>query len=341
MVRLFLKDHAGFLVFFPLLVAFIMVLYWLDGFRNDDTAVYAIVISTLLTLTFLAARFTKRYRYYQKILAMPETMENALQREGKTPEHVQSEIYMQGLYKLYQNEAQDLYAAQNRHLQFMNQWVHQMKTPLAVIQLLLQEEGELDKASVREEVERLKAGLDTVLMNARLDTFEEDMQVEAVPLRQLVSELVTENKRLFISKSVFPDIAIDPEWTVLTDRKWMKFVLGQFLTNALKYTFEPNKKVYFHAECRNGNVLLQIRDEGIGISPSDLPRVTKAFFTGENGRKTGESTGMGLYLAKEVCGRLGHQLELASVQGEGTTVSVLFINEETVTGGERDAVIEN
>lgn len=341
MVRLFLKEHMGFLVFQPLLIAFIMMLYWLDGFRNFDTAVYTVTISLLLTLTFLVARFVKRYRFYQKILVTPEGMDSVLQREGKCPEHIQTEVYMQGLYKVYQHEAQNLYATQNRHLQFMNQWVHQMKTPLSVIQLLLQEEGELDKTSVREEVERLKSGLDTVLMNARLDTFEEDMQVEPVALRQLVSELVTENKRLFISKNVFPDIDIDEQLTVLTDRKWMKFVLGQFLTNALKYTFEPNKKVYLRAQCQNGNVLLTIRDEGIGIPASDLPRVTKAFFTGENGRKTGESTGMGLYLAKEVCNKLGHQLELKSAPGEGTTVSMLFINQESVTGGEHDGAIEN
>src|SRR5690606_15220661 len=106
-------------------------------------------------------------------------------------------------------EAQALYAAEKRHLQFMNQWVHQMKTPLSVMQLLLQEEKELDKSSVQEEMDRLKAGLDTVLMNARLDTFEDDMQIEQVHLRGLVSEIVTENKRLFISKRVYPEIDVN------------------------------------------------------------------------------------------------------------------------------------
>lgn len=333
MLRLFLKEHAAFIVFQALLVAFILLLYWLDGFRNADTAIYSFVISTILVITFLSARFTKRYRFYQKILSKPASMEDALQRDGKSPEQLQSEAYMQSLYKLYQQEVQALYAAQNRHLQFMNQWVHQMKTPLSVMQLLLQQEGELDKDSVREEMERLKSGLDTVLMNARLDTFEQDMQVEQVRLRELVAELLTENKRLFISKRVYPDMDIAEEYTVPTDRKWMKFVLSQFLTNAVKYTFEANKKVYIQACCKDGHVLLTIRDEGIGIPASDLPRVTKAFFTGENGRKTGESTGMGLYLAKEVCKKLGHRLAIDSVKGEGTTVSVLFCNQDTATGG--------
>ncbi|WP_298832110.1 sensor histidine kinase [uncultured Planococcus sp.] len=341
MLRLFLKEHAAFIVFQIVLVAFIMMLYWLDGFRNVDTAIYSFVISSVLVLTFLAARFVKRYQYYQRILAKPQSMEHALQREGKSPEQIQNEIYLQELYRLYQHEVQSLYATQNRHLQFMNQWVHQMKTPLSVMHLLLQEEQELDKSSVREEMDRLKTGLDTVLMNARLDTFEQDMQIEQVALRSLVSEVATENKRLFISKRVYPEISIGEEHIVATDQKWMKFIIGQFLTNAVKYTFESNKKVFITAECANGNTLLTIRDEGVGIPASDLPRITKAFFTGENGRKTGESTGMGLYLANEVCRKLGHELSISSVQGEGTTISVLFFNQDFATQEENDDNSEN
>jgi two-component system, OmpR family, sensor histidine kinase YxdK len=341
MLRLFFKEHAAFIVFQLLLVAFIMMLYWLDGFRNVDTAIYSFVISIVLVGTFLAARFTRRYRYYQKISAKPENMEHMLQREGRSSEQVQSDLYLQQLYKLYQYEVQALYATQNRHLQFMNQWVHQMKTPLSVMQLLLQQEQELDKTSVREEVERLKSGLDTVLMNARLDTFEQDMQIEKVPLRSMVAEMVTENKRLFISKRVYPEIDIDEKCAVFTDRKWMKFIIGQFLTNAVKYTFEPNKKVYISAVCEKDQALLTIRDEGIGIPSSDLARVTKAFFTGENGRKTGESTGMGLYLANEVCGKLGHKLAIASEKGKGTTVSVTFYNQDEEIQEENNDVSEN
>ena len=341
MLRLFLKEHAAFIVFQAVLVTFIMLLYWLDGFRNTDTAVYSFVITTVLVATFLSARFAKRYRYYQKILAAPGNMEHMLLRDGRSPEQIQVDVYLQHLYKVYQQEAQALYATQNRHLQFMNQWVHQMKTPLSVMQLLLQEEQELDKNSVREEVDRLKAGLDTVLMNARLDTFEQDMQIEQVGLRGLVSEIVTENKRLFISKRVYPEIDVDDKYTVATDQKWMKFIFGQLLTNAVKYTFEPNKKVYIQAECMESHLRLAIRDEGVGIPPSDLPRVTKAFFTGENGRKTGESTGMGLYLAKEVCAKLGHELVISSEKGQGTTVSVLFYNQDTAIQEEDDDFSEN
>lgn len=333
MLRLFLREHAAFIVFQFLLVGFILMLYWLDGFRNTDTAIYSFIISLLLLASFLGVRFAMRYRYYERLLSDPPNMEHALQREGRSPETVQTELYMQKLYRLYQYEVQSLYAGQTRHLQFINQWVHQMKTPLSVMHLLLQEPEELDKASIREEVDRLRAGLDTVLMNARLDTFEQDMQIEQASLRGMVSEMVTENKRLFISRRVYPEIDIEERYQVATDRKWMKFIIGQLLTNAVKYTFEENKKLYIRASCLEGTITLSVQDEGIGIPPSDLPRVTKAFFTGENGRLSGESTGMGLYLAQEVCNRLGHELEITSSKGQGTTVSIVFPYQEQNVGG--------
>ncbi|MBO2535141.1 sensor histidine kinase [Rummeliibacillus suwonensis] len=323
-VKLFLKDHSGYIVFDIFLVLFILLLYWLDGFRNVDTAIYSIIISLILTITFLCIRYIMQQSYYKKILQLPKSMEDALQKNAKTPEHIATEKYIHELYKIYQLEAQSLYAQQNRHLQFMNQWVHQMKTPISVLELLLQEDGELDKISVQEEVDRLKHGLETVLMNARLDTFEEDMKIEKVALRPLVSAIVNENKRLFITNHVYPSIDIAEDCIVPTDPKWMKFIIGQFITNAVKYTFEDGKKLYLSAVVKDKQVILTIRDEGIGIPPSDLKRVTKAFFTGENGRKTSESTGMGLYLAKEVCDKLGHQLEIESEVGQGTSIRVTF-----------------
>ena len=330
--QLFVKEHVAYVIFQLIMVLFIMSLYWLDGFRNIDTAIYSVVISTLLIFSFLFGRYVKRYSFYHKLLSRPTQMEAALQRDGKSPEQYQVEAYLLGLYRLYQNEVEALYANQNRHLQFMNQWVHQMKTPLSVAELLLQEDGELDKKSMQEEIDRLKRGLDSVLINARLDTFEQDMQIEQVQLKTLVTEIVSENKRLFITHHVYPVISIDEKFIVPTDAKWMRFVIGQFITNAVKYTFEEGKKVHIQATCQQGQVLLKVRDEGIGIPPTDLPRVMKAFFTGENGRKTGESTGMGLYLANEICEKLGHELSIMSEQGKGTIVSVLFQHQQ---GAER------
>ncbi|HEY4566418.1 MAG TPA: sensor histidine kinase [Savagea sp.] len=327
-IRLFVKEHVALFLFQLFLIAFILLLYWLDGFRNYGTAIYALILGIVFTCLYLIGKFILRRTYYTKIVKEPVVMEDLLIRHSTTPEHIRSTRYMREAYRLYQSEVQQLYAAQHRQLHFINQWVHQMKTPLSVMSLLLQEEGAVDRTSVQEELDKMQRGLEAVLVNARLETFEEDMRIERLHLKTFVQSIVTEHKRLFITNRVFPTIDIADDLYVSTDRKWMKIVIAQFITNAVKYTFEEGKKVHFIAEPLDKSVQLRIVDEGVGIPASDLERVTKPFFTGENGRLTGESTGMGLYIASEVCERLGHTLLLSSEVGKGTTITVTFQDEK-------------
>jgi two-component system, OmpR family, sensor histidine kinase YxdK len=322
-LKLFIIEHLSYVIFQVLLVLFILILYWLEGFRNFETALYSIVMSIILIISFLTIRYMLRRQYLKKIAELPKQMDDALQKNAKTIEYYQTEKYIHELYRLYQHEVQTLYARQTRQYKFTNQWIHQMKTPVAVLELLLQEE-ELDKRSVQEEVERLKRGLEMVLMNARLENFQEDFQVEQVNLKQLVTSTINENKRLFITNRVFPEVNMEEDTIVMSDSKWLKFVVMQFITNAVKYTFEENKKIFIGVIKQEDGVVLCVADQGIGIPKSDLSRVTKPFFTGENGRKTGESTGMGLYIAQEICTKLGHELMIESEVGVGTTVKIIF-----------------
>ncbi|MBD7908990.1 sensor histidine kinase [Sporosarcina gallistercoris] len=327
--KLFVKEHIPFLLFQVVLLLFIVLLFWLDGARDWGTALYAMMMGIMLTIGYLFAKFITRRSFYEVYEREPGRMEDALIGRPQTPEHRMTAQYMRKLYKLYHSDVQKLDAAQHRQLHFINQWVHQMKTPISVLGLLLQEE-EIDRKSFHEELDRLQDGLDAVLVNARLETFEDDMRIERVALEDLVRQVVTEHKRLFITNGVFPEIHVDPGFVVATDPKWLKIILGQFITNAVKYTFEKGKKVYVNASKTAEGIQLIVQDEGIGIPETDLKRVTRAFFTGENGRKTGESTGMGLYIASEVSGRLGHMLTIESKVDEGTAVSMLFLNGEAV-----------
>lgn len=322
-IKLFIQEHISYLILQVFISLFMLFLYWLEGFRNIETAIYSIFMSMMLITSFLIIRYMLRRRYLEKITQLPKTMDDVLQKSAKTVEYSQTENYMHELYRLYQQEVQTLYVRQTRQYKFMNQWIHQMKTPISVLELLLQEES-LDKKSVEEEVERLKGGLEMVLMHARLENFQADLQVERVNLKEIVTSTVNENKRLFITNRVFPEVKVDENFTVMSDSKWLKFVIIQFITNAVKYTFEENKKIVIEANIVEQGISLRVIDEGIGIPKSDLSRVTKAFFTGENGRRTGESTGMGLYIAQEICNRLGHNLQISSQIGVGTTVEIIF-----------------
>lgn len=329
-LKLYLKDHISLLIFQVFLILFLFLLFWLDGFRNYGTFIYAFLMAGLFTFVFLVCKLVLRRSFYMAIVQEPTRMEDALIRHVYGTEHLRVEQYMRKLYKVYQDEAQTLYSSQSRQIEFMNQWVHQMKTPLSVINLLLQEE-KYDRQSIGEELERLQAGLDTVLLNASLETFERDMTIEKIDLKQLVKETITSHKRLLITNQIFPVLEIEEHLIIASDQKWLKIVIGQFITNAVKYTFEEGKRIYVTGHYLENRISLTIRDEGVGIPASDINRIRHAFFTGENGRLTGESTGMGLYIASEVCEKLGHTLEIESTPSVGTSVTLIFENGE---GGE-------
>ena len=208
----------------------------------------------------------------------------------------------------------------------MNQWIHQMKTPLSVIELITQDEVEPRFESINEETDRLKKGLEMALYVARLEAFTQDFYVERVQLHKIVNDSVHEHKRFFIRNFVYPELKIDKDITVESDAKWLQFLIGQILSNAIKYSSGSREKIRVRA-CKEGNnVILEIADNGVGIPKQDLPRVFKPFFTGENGRDFKESTGMGLYLVYEITKQLGHSVEIHSEVGKGTVVRIKFYN---------------
>jgi two-component system, OmpR family, sensor histidine kinase YxdK len=140
----------------------------------------------------------------------------------------------------------------------------------------------------------------------------------------LVQQVIKENKRLFISKRVFPRLTLAPEAQVMSDAKWLGFVLQQLLTNAVRYSSGRSEHLHVSIQRAGGVWELTIKDEGVGIPPADLPRVFEPYYTGENGRKYKESTGMGLYLVREICRKLGHAVTLQSQVGVGTKVTITF-----------------
>lgn len=211
-----------------------------------------------------------------------------------------------------------------QHRAFVDLWVHQMKTPLAVLELTAQQEQ--DSAawrSVTEEVDNLGHGLELMLTSARLERFELDLKPAQTDLTELARAGVNELKSSWIRHGVYPSVAAPAEpVSVETDPKWLAVVLRQLLTNAIKYGRAGQHVRVVVQELPGGGATLGVVDEGLGIPPEDVPRIFERFFTGSNGRRTQASTGMGLYLAAEICRRLGHELTVETAVGEGSTFTV-------------------
>jgi len=225
-------------------------------------------------------------------------------------------------------ELQRRKAAAEQHRAFTDLWVHQMKTPLAVLELTAEQQPADLAGSVAEEVEALSAGLELMLTTSRLERFELDVKPALTDLGALARDTVNDLKRSWIRASVYPRFEAPhptdpatPPVTAETDPKWLQVVLRQLLTNSIKYS-HAGATVTITVAAEDQGASIRVSDTGVGIAPEDLPRVFERFYTGSNGRHAKAATGMGLFLAAEICRRLGHELSLTSAPGQGTTARV-------------------
>lgn len=323
-MKLFLRDQWAFAAFFLVQMILLLLIFTLDGYWNESLMIYAVFLSLFFAGAFMVVRYLTHRAIYQRLSNPVESLEELTQTHGNAAlSRALDETFLEH-YRLYKEQLHAYENKQRDYTTFIQQWVHQMKTPISVIHLLLQNEDDPVAESVREEVDRIKRGLETVLYIARLDRFEQDFIVEPVSLQSLAQNVLAENKRLFIRNQVYPELKVDGQWRVESDEKWLSFVLNQLLTNAVRYSAGKSNKVTVRAYERGSSVALEVQDYGIGIPQQDIRRVFQPYFTGENGRKYPESTGMGLYLVKEICGRLDHGVELESEVGEGTIVRIVM-----------------
>ncbi|MGF7048164.1 signal transduction histidine kinase [Paenibacillus sp. DS2015] len=323
-MRLFWKDQLPLLLFYVLQMILIPILYWISG-ENRPPAImgYGVLLSGVILLLYLGYRYVQHRRLYA-LLSFPHNIPvDHLTPLGDVtlPEAVNE--LLRNIDRQYQEKLNVHVRQMDQHIVFINRWVHQMKTPISVIQLTLQDLEDETASSIQEELEKLRKGLEMVIYTSRLDRFEDDFHVESLFLRKTVSEAVSENRRLFIRRGVSVNIQVDAGLRIYSDAKWLMFMLTQILTNAVNYTAGSGKAVTISAQRLGNDTILEISDQGIGISPEDLKRVFNPYFTGERGRQYHESTGMGLYLVKEICTRLGYAVELESQPEAGTTIRII------------------
>ncbi|MDF2629107.1 MAG: two-component sensor histidine kinase [Symbiobacteriaceae bacterium] len=289
-------------------------------------AAYAMLLATAVLLSYLTAAFIKWWPFARATAALQATDDleafAAIAAPGTAEQQSQRE-QLARLYQLAVMERTRYQEAHQRQLDFIHLWVHQMKTPISAISLIAQEAGGPALESVDEEAAKLAEGLELVLNMARLQDFALDYLIEPVDLGALVRKVINQKKKQFIRTGIFPEVT--GEAVVRSDAKWLAFVVDQITANALKYSAQtptPHQRLRFTITQNS----LTIADQGPGIPAHDLPRVFDAFFTGENGRRFAQATGIGLYLVKQVTDRLGHTITIHSVPGQGTTVILTFQN---------------
>jgi two-component system, OmpR family, sensor histidine kinase YxdK len=331
-MKLFIKEHALLILVQIIQFFVILTIYYLDGYHHLLPALYAVFLGLFFLGGYLTYHYYSRRLFYKRLTYQLESLDQSLQKSEHTPISEALDCLLKNQYKYYQEQIKRLESRQEEHLKFMDQWVHQMKTPLSVIELIAQNLDEPESSNIREETHRMKTGLNTILYMARLRTIELDFHIKPVDLAKLVSDVNHENKRYYIRNQVYPQFSQEKEGLMVeTDEKWLFFMLSQLINNAVKYSKGKSKTISISIYERNGEAVLEVMDYGVGIPESDKRRIFEPFFTGENGRRFRESTGMGLYLTREAAQQLGHTIEIDSKAGEGTSIRIIFSVTQNIT----------
>ncbi len=202
--------------------------------------------------------------------------------------------------------------------EFIELWIHEIKTPLSAVYLLNKNE------KIEDELNRIDNNLNFALYYAKSNAINKDYFIQSLSLKLLVSNTIKKHKNIFLSKKITP-ILFEEDTHINSDQKWIEFVLFQIVDNALKYSY-PDSKIEFNTQKFNHRIRLNIIDYGVGIPKHDLPRVFEKGFSGSN-REIEKSTGLGLYLVKKICDQLNHHIEIQSYDSK-TTVSIDFPLEE-------------
>lgn len=283
---------------------------------------YAFVLTMLFVLIMIVldfSAFARRHHVLQKLqksisisdLMLPKAqnlIEEDYQQLIKTLDKARSEVI---------NEKDRAY---HDMLDYYTLWAHQIKTPISAMRLVLQSNQSDENSELLEQLFRVEQYVEMVLQYLRTESMNADLLLQRVQLDDLIKHSVRHFAKTFIRKKLrlnYTDVNLE----VLTDEKWLTFVLKQILSNALKYTNSGEISICLDADRPD---TLVIEDTGIGIEQEDLPRIFERGFTGYNGRLDKKSTGIGLYLCKRILDRLSHTIHVSSVVGKGTRVMITF-----------------
>lgn len=297
------------------LLIFATVLYAAEV--PSETVLYAGALCLAFTAVYALVGF---YRYYKRVSALKRTLSELPETlESLPPPQKESErLYTQMLQKTYAEYERAALEHRRREADMRNyytMWVHQIKTPISALRLLIQSGAR--SAELQNEIFHIEQYVEMALNYQRLFCGSSDLVITRRSLDSAVRTSIRKYSKQFIMKRL--KLEYEPgDITVLTDEKWLCFVIEQVLSNSLKYTSAGEIKI-----CTVGRTLM-ISDTGIGIAAEDLPRIFDCSYTGYNGRAEKRSSGIGLYLCSEVCRRLGHGISITSEVGKGTCVSITF-----------------
>ena len=323
-LKLFIMDN-GFLCLVVLLtqIFFFGILFFIKGIWFEEIFYFGFLVFFMLAL-FILIRFYKTGRVYEKFSLKSKLLNDYLIEYPRSAFEEEYNLMIEEMIK--NNGSREIEQKQDKKLQkvMIYRFVHQMKTPLSVLKLICENHSEEeDYKKIGRNVNTIEYNLNQILNIYRLDEFKNDFVSEKVLLKNICKECINGLKDYFISSQIYPKLDINEDIYVYSDSKWLKLIIHQILTNAIKYS-NSTQTVSVTAKKEDDKVYLSIIDTGVGIEKADLRSIFELFYIGKNGRNNADSSGIGLYIVKRVSEYLGHKVEVESEIGKGTKMTIIF-----------------
>ena len=289
----------------------------------------AFIVVFVVALAILIEYKKKKVYYDQLIKNMEDLREKYLISEIiKTPNFIERKILKDILQDTGKSMIENVNYYKNiqeDYKEYIEMWIHEVKIPIAASKLIIENHKNEITKSIDEELDKVENYTEQALFYARSNAVEKDYIINKTNLKEIVNGAILKNKTTLLNEKVSIELTNLKNEEIYTDSKWAIFIINQIIQNAIKYSKENEKRIEISSKEKNEKVILYIKDNGIGIKKGEITRVFERGFTGENGRIIGKkSTGIGLYLCKKLCDKLGLGIELNSEKDNGTEVRIIF-----------------
>ncbi|MGG3504077.1 sensor histidine kinase [Paenibacillus lautus] len=322
MIMAYIRERLSWILFFLFLQLLFLFIAAVDSQIPFLPILYIVFLSTLFFLVFLFVRYNRETKFYKSLQAWDDTYDLAAISEPEHPfESIAMDILSLQTERFKKESSMRLMEIQGEKDELLS-WIHEVKTPLTTMQLMIERmEDETLKAQLQYEWLRIHLLLDQQLHQKRIPFIRNDLVIEVSALEPIIFQEIRALKSWCMQKGIGFDVSLEVT-EVLSDAKWLGFIIRQLLTNAIKYSSASD--IIVESELTDDHVRLTIRDSGRGIDPKDMPRIFDKGFTSTTSHQDSAATGMGLYLTQKVADALLIRIQVESKPGIGTTFTLIF-----------------
>lgn len=329
----YIKDKINYIL--ALAIYIIIISTYLKAISLTYSTIFIVIF---ITLTFFVPAFLISYYKTSKYLKNIETIMDKLPEKyliteiWQKPRGAEKLAYYKILKRANKSMLEnvtDIKEKQKDYKEYIESWVHEIKIPITSAKLLCENNKTVITNKIDEDIEEVNNYVEQALFYARMDQVSNDFMIREISLNEVIKNVLARNKKIMIQNNMKVELK-DVNIKCYTDEKWLEFILNQIITNSIKYRNDNNAVVKITGIQNKENIILKIKDNGIGIKKSEIDRIFDKGFTGTNGRNQTKSTGIGLYLCKRLCEGIGMEIDANSKENEYTEIVIIIPREKKI-----------